>query len=118
MSFHESLTAAVTRYYVFNGLFREGEEQMTFEIADAYLIEASQSLESEFIGAARKFVIELDNFDEETHQTEIIVGFTIWPYEDDESEIRLILDSITEELEKMGFIEDDTYYLGDGPDIR
>lgn len=118
MSFHESISAAVTRYYVFNGLFREGEEQMTFEIADSYLIEASQSLENEFIGAARKFSIVIENFDEDTHQTEIIIGFTIWPYEDDESEIRLILDGIKEELEKMGFIEDDAYYLGDGPDIR
>ncbi|UCE13728.1 MAG: hypothetical protein JSV04_00800 [Candidatus Heimdallarchaeota archaeon] len=118
MSFRESITSAVTRYYVFNGLFREGEEQMTFETADAYLIEVSQTLESEFAGTARAFTVELDTFDEETHQTEIIVGFTIWPYEDDESEEALIVSSVRDELEKVGFVRDDDYYLGDGPDIR
>ncbi len=118
MVYRESLTAAITRYYVFNGLFREGEEQMTFESADANLIEVSQTLEKEFAGTARGFYVELDSFDDETHQCEIIVGFTIWPYEDDENEEQLILGSIRDELEKIGFVEDDAYYLGDGPDIR
>lgn len=118
MSYHESLTAAITRYYVFNGLFREGDDQMTFEIVDANLIEVSQTLVKEFTGSARGFWVELDNFDDETHQSEVIIGFTIWPYEDDENEEKLILDSIREELEKIGFVEDDVYYLGDGADLR
>ncbi len=118
MSYRESLTAAITRYYVFNGLFREGEDQMTFEAADANLIEVGQTLEREFVGSARGFTVELDSFDDETHQCEVIVGFTIWPYEDDDSEIELILESTREELEKVGFVKDDEYYLGDGPDIR
>ncbi|MFX0123670.1 MAG: hypothetical protein ACFFAE_08515 [Candidatus Hodarchaeota archaeon] len=118
MSYHESLTAAITRYYVFNGLFREGDEQMTFEAADANLIEVGQTVEKEFAGTARAFFIELDSFDDETYQSEIIVGFTIWPYEDDENEEKLILDAVREELEKVGFVEDDAYYLGDGPDRR
>ena len=118
MSYHESLTAAITRYYVFNGLFREGDEQMTFEAADASLVEVGQTLEKEFVGTARGFLVELDNFDNETYQCEVIVGFTIWPYEDDENEEQLILGGIREELEKIGFVEDDAYYLGDGPDMR
>ncbi|MFX0014178.1 MAG: hypothetical protein ACFFB2_06785 [Promethearchaeota archaeon] len=118
MSYHESLTAAITRYYVFNGLFREGDEQMSFEIADANMIEVSETLEKDFAGTARAFSIELDSFDDETYNCEIIVGFTIWPYEDDENEELLILKSIREELERIGFVEDDAYYLGDGPDIR
>ncbi len=118
MSYHESLTAAITRYYVFNGLFREGDEQITFEAADASLVEVGQTLEKEFAGTARGFLIELDSFDNETFQSEIIVGFTIWPYEDDENEVELILGGIREELEKIGFVEDDAYYLGDGPDMR
>ncbi len=118
MSYHESLTAAITRYYVFNGLFREGDDQMTFETADANLIEVGQTLVKEFTGSARGFWVELDNFDDETHQSEVIIGFTIWPYEDDENEEKLILDSIREELEKIGFAEDDAYYLGDGADLR
>ena len=118
MSYHESLTAAITRYYVFNGLFREGDEQITFEAADASLVEVGQTLEKEFAGTARGFLIELDSFDNETFQSEVIVGFTIWPYEDDENEVELILGGIREELEKIGFVEDDAYYLGDGPDMR
>ncbi|MFX0049767.1 MAG: hypothetical protein ACFE8U_00615 [Candidatus Hermodarchaeota archaeon] len=118
MVYRESITAAITRYYVFNGLFREGEDDMTFEAADASLIEVGQVIEKEFAGTARAFTVELESFDEENHYVEIIVGFTIWPYEDDESEEKLILDTVREELEKVGFIEDDAYYLGDGPDIR
>ena len=118
MSYRESLTAAITRYYVFNGLFREGDEQMTFEAADASLIEVGKTLEKEFAGTARGFLIELESYDNETYQSEVIVGFTIWPYEDDENEEQLILGGIREELEKIGFVEDDAYYLGDGPDIR
>lgn len=118
MGYRLSLTAAITRYYVFNGLFREGDEQITFEAADANLIEVGQTLDKEFVGTARAFFIELDSFDDETYQSEIIVGFTIWPYEDDENEEELIVKSIRDELEKIGFVEDDTYYLGDGPDIR
>ncbi len=118
MSYRESLTAAITRYYVFNGLFREGDEQMTFEAVDASLIEVGQTLEKEFAGTARGFFVELDSYDNETYQSEVIVGFTIWPYQDDENEEQLILGSIREELEKIGFVEDDAYYLGDGPDIR
>ncbi|MFW9902851.1 MAG: hypothetical protein ACFFFH_00845 [Candidatus Thorarchaeota archaeon] len=118
MGYYESLTAAITRYYVFSGLFREGDEQMTFEAADANLIEVSQIMEKEFAGSARGFFIEMDSYDEETYQCEIIIGFTMWPYEDDENEEKLILDSVREELEKIGFIEDDVYYLGDGPDKR
>ena len=118
MSYPESLTAAITRYYVFSGLFREGDEQMTFEVTDANLVEVGQTVEKEFAGSARAFFIELDSFDNETYQCEIIIGFTIWPYEDDETEEKLILDTIREELEKVGFVEDDAYYLGDGPDRR
>lgn len=118
MTYRESLSAAITRYYVFNGLFREGDEQMTFEVADANLIEVGQTVEKEFTGSARAFFIELDSFDDETYQCEIIIGFTLWPYEDDENEEKLILDSVREELEKVGFVEDDAYYLGDGPDRR
>ncbi len=113
----ESLTAAITRYYVFNGIFREGDE-LTFEEVDANLIEVAKSLDQEYVGTARQFRIELDSYDEETHNCEIIVGFTLWPYEDDESEEQLILQSVHDELEKIGFIQDDAYYLGDGPDIR
>ena len=118
VGYPESLTAAITRYYVFSGLFREGDEQMTFEVTDANLIEVAQTVEKEFAGSARAFFIELDSFDNETYQCEIIVGFTIWPYEDDDNEEKLILDTVREELEKVGFVEDDAYYLGDGPDRR
>ena len=103
---------------MFNGIFREGDDYLSFEEVDANLIEVSQSLERDFAGTARTFAVELESFDEENHYSEIIVGFTIWPYEDDDSEINLILGAVREELEKIGFLEDDAYYLGDGPDIR
>ncbi|MFX0085352.1 MAG: hypothetical protein ACFFAU_06735 [Candidatus Hodarchaeota archaeon] len=118
MVFHESITAAITRYYVFNGLFKEGEDTMTFEEVDANLIEVGDTLQKEHTGSARAFFLELESFEEETNQCELIVGFTIWPYEDDDSEIELILNTIRDHLEKVGFIEDDAYYLGDGPDRR
>ncbi len=116
--YREGISAAITRYYVFNGLFREGEDSVTFEEVDSYLIEVSQTLENHFAGTARGFNLELESFEEENNYAEIIVGFTIWPYEDDENEELLILNAIREELEKIGFVEDDAYYLGDGPDIR
>ena len=116
--YREGISAAITRYYVFNGLFREGEDSITFEEADANLIEVGPTVEKEFAGTARKFSVELENFDEENNYAEIIVGFTIWPYEDDENEEVLILNTVRVELEKIGFVEDDAYYLGDGPDIR
>lgn len=118
MVYRESISAAITRYYVFNGLFREGEDDMSFETADANLIEAQSEMEKQLTGTARSFAVELESFDEENHYAEIIVGFTIWPYEDDENEENLILGTVREELEKVGFREDDAYYLGDGPDIR
>jgi len=62
--------------------------------------------------------LELDNFDDINHYAEIIAGFTVWPYEDDDSEIVIIVTSIHDELEKVGFSEDDRYYMSDGPDIR
>ncbi|NHJ01917.1 MAG: hypothetical protein EAX86_07210 [Candidatus Heimdallarchaeota archaeon] len=117
MASPESLTSAITRYYDFNGIFREGDE-LSFEEVDANLIEVAKALDQEYVGTARVFKIELDSYDEETYSCEIIVGFTLWPYEDDESEEELILKSVSDELEKAGFIQDDTYYLGDGPDIR
>ena len=118
MVYREGISAAITRYYVFNGLFREGEDSITFEEADANLIEVGPTVEKEFAGTARKFSVELENFDEENNYAEIIVGFTIWPYEDDENKEVLILNTVRVELEKVGFVEDDAYYLGDGPDIR
>ncbi len=118
MVYRESITSAITRYFLFNGMFREGEEIMTFEYADSNLVEVEESLEKEFTGTARKFTVDLDNFDEENNYAEILVGFTVWPYEDDDSEIVLIVNSIHDELEKVGFVEDDRYYVGDGPDIR
>jgi hypothetical protein len=116
--FHESISAAVTRYYVFNGLFKEGEDSMTFEEVDANLIEVGDTLQKDHAGSARAFFLELESFDEETHHCELIVGFTIWPYEDNDSEIELIRKTVSEHLENVGFIEDDAYYLGDGPDRR
>lgn len=118
MVYYDSLTAAITRYYVFNGVFREGEDSITYVDVDTELNEVAHNLEQEFAGTARTFTVELDDFDEETHSTEIIVGYTFWPYEDDDSETELILKSVRVEFEKIGFIEDDAYYLGDGPDIR
>ena len=118
MVYRESITSAITRYFLFNGVFREGEESLTFESADSNLIEVQDSLEKEFTGTARKFIVDLDNFDEENHYAEIIVGFTVWPYEDDDSEIVLIVKTIQDELERVGFVEDDNSYVGDGPDIR
>lgn len=118
MVYYDSLTAAITRYYVFNGVFREGEESITFVDVDSELHDVARNLEQEFAGSARTFTVELDYFDEETHLVEIILGYTFWPYEDDDSETELILKSVREEFEKIGFIEDDAYYLGDGPDIR
>lgn len=118
MVYRESITSAITRYYLFNGVFREGEEFLTYESADSNLMEVQDSLEKEFTGSARKFVVDLDNFDEENHYAEIIVGFTIWPYEDDDSEIVLIVKGIQSELERVGFVEDDNSYVGDGPDVR
>ncbi len=91
---------------------------MTFEEADANLIEVGDTLQKEHLGSARVFIFELDNYDNETHYCEVISGFTIWPYEDNDSEIELILTTIREQLENVGFVEDDVYYLGDGPDIR
>ncbi|MHA1215477.1 MAG: hypothetical protein ACTSR2_09225 [Candidatus Hodarchaeales archaeon] len=118
MGYYDSISSAITRYYVFNGIFREGEEGLGFFDVDSELYQVARNLETEFAGTARSFRLELDSFDEETHNVEIIVGFTLWPYEDDQSEVELILQSVREELEKIGFIEDDYYYLGDGPDIR
>ena len=118
MVYRPSVTAAVTRYYVFSGLFREGDEYLTFEEIDASLIEVAQNSTREFVGTARIFIVELEQFDEESHFAEIIVGFTTWPFKDDESEIVLILATVREELEKVGFVEDDAYYIGDGPDNR
>ncbi len=91
---------------------------MTFEEADVNLKEVGDSLQKEHAGSARVFVFELDNFDDETNYCEVICGFTIWPYSDNDSEIELILKTIREELEHVGFVEDDVYSLGDGPDIR
>jgi hypothetical protein len=118
MVYRPSVTAAVTRYYVFSGLFREGDEDLTFEEVDAGLIEVAQNSTREFAGTARIFVVELEQFDDESHFSEIIVGFTIWPFKDDDSEVVLILATVRGELEKVGFVEDDAYYIGDGPDIR
>lgn len=118
MVFRESISAAITRYYVLNGLFKEGEDAMTLEEADANLIEVGDSLQKDHAGSARVFTFELDNFDEETNYCEVISGFTVWPYEDNDSEIELILKTIREQLENVGFVEDDVSYLGDGPDIR
>ncbi len=118
MVYREGITTAITRYYVFNGVFREGEDTLTFDEADTNLVEVGIKLDQEFAGSSRKFVLELDNFDEENHYAEIIVGFTVWPYEDDDSEIVLIVTAIHDELERVGFLEDDRYAMGDGPDIR
>jgi hypothetical protein len=118
MVYREGITTAITRYYVFNGVFREGEDVLTFDEADTNLVEVGIKLDQEFAGSSRKFVLELDNFDEENHYAEIIAGFTVWPYEDDDSEIAIIITSIHNELERVGFLEDDRYAMGDGPDIR
>ncbi|MHA1974695.1 MAG: hypothetical protein ACTSW1_16990 [Candidatus Hodarchaeales archaeon] len=118
MGYFNAISSAITRYYVFNGIFREGEEGLSFFEVDAELFQVARDLETEFAGTARSFRLELDSLDEDTHNVEIIVGFTLWPYEDDQSEIELILKSVRDELENIGFVEDDYYYLGDGPDIR
>ena len=118
MVYREGISLAITRYFIFNGIFREGEEMQTYESVDSSLVEVGEALEREFTGTARKFVVDLDSYDEETHYSEIIVGFTIWPYEDDDSEVVLIVKSASDELERVGFIEDDHYFIGDGPDVR
>ena len=64
MVYYDSLTAAITRYYVFNGVFREGEDSITYVDVDTELNEVAHNLEQEFAGTARTFTVELDDFDE------------------------------------------------------
>ena len=66
MVYREGISSAITRYFLFNGIFREGEEMQIFESVDANLVEVGEALEREFTGSARKFIVDLDSFDEET----------------------------------------------------
>ena len=47
MVYREGISSAITRYFLFNGIFREGEEMQTYESVDANLVEVGDSLERE-----------------------------------------------------------------------
>ncbi len=106
----------VWAYYLFRGHV-ERQDDVQFEDLDADMITVRDNLNERFRGEARDFKVELDFFDEESgdNTAEIIVGFIIYPYEDEEEDFELILKEVTDELENIGFITDDIEFLGESP---
>lgn len=118
MVFELTPSTAVTTYYVFNGIVTGENENMTFEEIDALLYEIAQDLTKFFVAEARKFFIELDSFDDYNQRVDLIVSFTIWPYEDDDAEVLVILGEVEKKFEEFNIMIDEKEYIGDGPDKR
>ena len=92
------------------------EDDMDFQELDSMLAEVQINLDRNptFAGAARDFQLELDEFDEESKNAEVIVSFVVRLWEDDENELQLIITSITEELEGIGLQVEETSFVGVG----
>ncbi|MHA2362762.1 MAG: hypothetical protein ACXAC7_02305 [Candidatus Hodarchaeales archaeon] len=94
------------------------DEEIDFLELDNLLAETAQNLDRSavHVGAGRNFELTLDNFDEnsEYKDAEILASFTVRLWEDDESEINLILKSISEELENIGIMVESINFLGVG----
>ena len=92
------------------------EDDIDFQELDSMLAEVQINLDRNptFAGAARDFQLELDEFDEESKNAEVIVSFVVRLWEDDENELQLIITSITEELEGIGLQVEETSFVGVG----
>ena len=102
-------------YYVYTAYYIL-EDDANYEDLDGVVEEVGESLEKSptHAGAARDFELELDSYDEESKMAEIIVSFVVRLWEDDENELQLILSSVSEELEDVGFQVEETEFAGTG----
>ena len=99
-------------YYLFRVLVTI--EDITFEDLDAELNHIKEDLEVEFSGEGREFSCELDNFDPEFSMiAEILLGFTVFPYSDEEADIERILKGVQEKFEEIGLLIEEIVPLGE-----
>ena len=114
----DGFTSPETMFCSFTGLYIGDEVEINFLELDSLLGEAAQTLKEAPIhaGAGRDFELTLDNFDEDSDykNAEILGSFIVRLWEDDESEINLIIKSITEELENVGVMIESFNLLGIG----
>ena len=114
----DPLNSPETIYYNFQ-IYYTGDDEMDYMELDGRLIEIAHNLDSNPIhaGAARDFKISLENFDDmnETITGEALVSFVVRLWEDDDNEIELIIQSITEEMEANQLMVEGMSYVGTGP---
>jgi len=105
-----------TMFCNFTGIYIADDDDIDFMEFDTLLGEAAYNLNESpvHVGAGRNFELELDNFDEIQKNAELLGSFTVRLWEDDESEINLIIQSIMEELENIGVMIESYNIVGIG----
>lgn len=84
---------------------------------ESLLFEVANNLDHSPIhaGAARDFVLTLENYSEDSRDAEVMVSFVVRLWEDDDNEISLIVQSVSEELENTGLLVEEIGFQGSGP---
>jgi len=107
------MQCSIWRYYIFDGIYLEISDDIGFEEFDVLLDASGQNLEQRYRGENRFFRVELDNFDEESRQAEVLLAFTWHAIEEDDSVIEEILNGCKDELEQSAaFHTEEITFLG------
>ena len=99
-------------FHLWRGIVTD-EQFADYNELDASMIEVQEGIEAEFRGEGREFLVELDSFNEDSWTVEVITGFTWFFFEDDESDVDLILEEIKKQLENISIEMDEIQSLSD-----
>lgn len=100
-----------TIYYLLRGRYSLQEDMDQYEL-ESQLDEVQTDIEDEFRGEGREFSVMVDFFDPESELVEIIIYWTYFPYEDEDSDLDMVLEEITKKMEDMGLEIDEIEPLG------
>jgi hypothetical protein len=120
MSYSQDPLSTPETYYYKYDVYYSGDEEYEFADIDSILVECSHNLDTspDFSGGARDFMLTLENYDENNKTGEVLGSFVVRLWEDDDSELNLMISAIKEELEAHELMVEDIGFVGTGPPRR
>lgn len=113
----DPMSTPETIYYTYEIYYTGEDEDIDFLELDSRMIEIAHNLDQNPVhaGAARNFKITLENYEEINQTGEALVSFVVRLWEDDDNEIELIQQSISEEMEANQLMVEGIRFVGSGP---
>ena len=98
-------------YYLLRGRYTLQDDMDHYDL-ETQLEEVQQNVEDEFRGEGREFSIMVDFYDSEAEVVEIMAFRTYFPYEDEDSDLELILEEIKKQMEDLAIEIEEIEPLG------